>query len=217
MARLWRTGIDLVLPVRCLGCDRRADAWCEPCRAAALDLHVREHRCGLRTVAAAWYDADVREAILGYKERSRRDLARPLGWFLQAAVEVVSEGLTAPVLVPMPSTARAVRARGGDHMLRLARTAAGAGRIVVVLGARPGPDSARLSAAGRQVARSAGMFVRRGAEQLVRDRDVVLLDDIVTTGSTLEKAHALLASTGARTVRAAVVAQTPKEVTGPNA
>lgn len=213
--RLWRSGIDLVLPVRCLGCARRAEAWCAPCRGEALDLHFREHPGGLRTVAAASYDADVREAILAYKERSRRDLARPLAWFLQAAVDAASAGLDEPVLVPMPSTTQAVRRRGGDHLVRLVRTLSGEPSIAVALGARSGEDSSELSATGRRLARGQAMYARRGAGELVGGRDVLLVDDIVTTGSTLERAHTLMAASGARSVRAAVVAETPKQVSRP--
>lgn len=211
-ARLWQVGADLVLPVRCLGCGRRADAWCAPCRSEALDLQVREHPTGLRTVAAASYDGDVREALLGYKERARRDLRRPLAWLLAAALDVAATDLGDPVLVPMPSTVQAVRQRGGDHMVRLVHALAGDAQVAVTLGARSGADSAELSATGRRIARGQAMYARRGAAELVRGRDVLLVDDIVTTGSTLERAHALMLAAGARTVRAAVIAHTPKQV-----
>ncbi|WP_134322646.1 ComF family protein [Cumulibacter soli] len=209
---MWRAGSDLVLPVRCLGCDRRAYAWCQQCRSDALALQLREHPGGLRTVAACSYDGDVREALLGYKERGRRDLAAPIGWLLQAAIDAARDGLGDPVLVPMPSTSRAVRARGGDHMVRLLRALPAPRPIVIALGARAGDDSVELSASGRRMARGTSMYARRRVRELVGERDVLLVDDIVTTGSTLEKAHSLLRSAGARTIRAAVVAQTPKQV-----
>lgn len=215
--RLWRAGADLVLPVRCLGCDRRAEAWCVQCRTAALDLHVRQHPDGLRTIAAASYDADVRAAILAYKERARRDLAGPLTWLLQAALSAAATDLRDVVLVPMPSTAASVRRRGGDHLLRLTRLLPGGISVALALGARAAADSAELSAAGRRLARRQGMYARRGIEKLVAGHDVVLIDDIVTSGSTLENAHALVAASGARTVRGAVIAQTPKQVSTPRA
>ena len=73
------------------------------------------------------------------------------------------------VLVPVPSTPAAVRARGGDHVLRLARAAVGelrrAGwdvRVERLLGAaRPRRDSAGLDAAARQE-NLAGAFRTRG-------------------------------------------------------
>ena len=40
--RWLRATADLVLPVRCVGCGRRADPFCADCRADALDLRVRE-------------------------------------------------------------------------------------------------------------------------------------------------------------------------------
>ena len=57
------------------------------------------------------------------------------------------------------------------------------------------------------------MRLRRDAAALLRGRDVLLVDDIVTTGATLTTAAALVRSAGARTVRGAVIAATEKEVT----
>jgi predicted amidophosphoribosyltransferase len=141
----------------------------------------------------------VRELVLAYKERGRRGLAVPLGRLL---ADVVASGLPAgtPVaLVPVPATAAAIRARYGDHMLVLARRCAvelrRRGRAAAVaspLRARPRPDSAHLDrfqraeharhafaprwAAGSPRVRS----LRAAAEEGV----VVVLDDVLTTGST---------------------------------
>lgn len=78
----------------------------------------------LSITAAGAYDGALRTALLAYKERGRRDLAEPLGTLL-AQVVVVASG-TVPV--PVPCSARTSRARGGDHVLRLARIAARARR-----------------------------------------------------------------------------------------
>lgn len=212
--RWLRHAVDLVLPVTCLGCGQRAVAWCDQCRSDALDLHIREHASGLQTIAAATYDGDVRDAILGYKERGRRDVLAGLGWLLDAAIEAAAVDLSRPVLVPMPSTPAAVRRRGGDHMIRLVRSLEHDAPVVKALGTRSAADSAELSATGRRVTRGQAMFARRGAAELLRERDVVLIDDIVTTGATLEQAARIAGALGARSVRAAVVAHTPKEVSG---
>ncbi|WP_407643706.1 ComF family protein, partial [Cumulibacter manganitolerans] len=98
-----RAAGDLVLPVRCVGCGRRVDPYCAGCRADSLDLRVRPVGPDLLVVAAASYDGAVREAILGFKERGRRDLAGPLAWLLSAAVRSAAAGFDDAVLVPMPS------------------------------------------------------------------------------------------------------------------
>lgn len=209
-----RQAVDLVLPVQCVGCGARAVSWCPACQSAVLDLRVRELTGGLQVVAASSYAGAVREALLGYKERGRRDLTDALGRLLDAAVSAAEQGLRDPVIVTMPSARQATRRRGGDHMQRLARRALPTRPAAVVLGTRNARDAAELSAAGRQLARHTAMYARRGASALVSGRDVLLVDDIVTTGSTLARAHEIVAALGAREVRAAVVAETEKQVAG---
>lgn len=211
-ARDWlRSAADLVIPVRCLGCERRSEAWCTGCVGEALQMRVRDVDA-LEVVAAAGYDGATREALLLYKERGRRDLAGPLGWLLTAAVDAASAGLREPVLVPMPSTAGAARRRGGDHLLRLVRRIPGDRAVARTLGTRAGVDAVELSAAARALARRRSMYARGGADELLRGRDVLLVDDIVTTGSTLRRAGQIVAALGARRVRAAVIAETEKQV-----
>src|SRR5438445_8387688 len=100
--------VDLVLPRRCVGCGGHLAALCPRC---VPDLPAR------RTAAGAWaaavYDAAVRSALLAYKERGRRDLARPLAELLARSVgAALAAGRSPPgrvVLVPVPS-ARSVAA-----------------------------------------------------------------------------------------------------------
>src|SRR5829696_1014630 len=123
---------DLLLPSRCVGCPDPQGPLCASCRRPL--AHPRLHRPdpdppGLPLLAvASTYAGPVRAAVLAYKERSRRDLARVLGAGLAGAVGEVLLGLSQPVmavhLVPVPSVATAARRRGGQHVHRLAGVAA---------------------------------------------------------------------------------------------
>ena len=121
---------DLVLPSGCVGCRAPARGLCAGCRRA-LDTpfgHVPvpqpAHLPPLWV--ASWYQGPARAAILGYKERGRRDLVGLLADALARALSRILRVLSLArlLLVPVPSRRRAARLRGGDHVRRLADHAA---------------------------------------------------------------------------------------------
>ncbi|MDN5918412.1 MAG: ComF family protein [Pseudonocardia sp.] len=188
---------DLVLPSTCGGCGGPGGGWCPACaEATGGPLSVTLPRAG-PTAAAGRYRGPLRRALLGYKERGRRDLAPSLAGLLVppvAAVLPVSPP-GAVWLVPAPSRPGAARLRGGDHVARLARGLAvrldAAGlptRVAPVLALdRRVRDSVGLDPAQRAANLAGGMAMRAGpgAGRPAPDAVVVLVDDVVTTGATL--------------------------------
>ncbi|MEV6527204.1 phosphoribosyltransferase family protein [Longispora sp. NPDC051575] len=187
--------IDLVLPADC-PCGGQGP-FCPACRAVLagppLPTAPTPAPPGLPPcLASGPYDGPLRDVLLAYKERGRRDLAAPLGDQLAVGVSRLLANGPA-VLVPVPTTAAAVRARRGDHMERLARRAVDTLRrggrratLLRALVALPKPDSAGLSAAERALAAQGAFRVRAGCSGPLRaGLAVVLVDDILTTGSTL--------------------------------
>ncbi|MFI7425515.1 ComF family protein [Micromonospora sp. NPDC049836] len=224
---LWSDLTDLVLPAACAGCRARSaglrQGFCPSCAgelAALRPAPARPDPCppGLPPcVALGPYAGPLREGLLAYKERGRHGLARPLGALL-AEVVAAAVGPERPVtLVPVPDTARAARARYGDHLGRLTRHAAarlrGAGwpvRVLRPLRALPRPDSVALDSAGRAAAADAAFRLRRRLGAAPLDGPVVLLDDIVTTGATLAAVCRVLRGAGMTPNAAAVLAATQK-------
>ncbi|MDT7570937.1 MAG: hypothetical protein QOE05_1111 [Actinomycetota bacterium] len=212
--------LDLVLPQPCAGCGGDG-AWCGNCAhalAAAAAAPLGRTRpdptpTGFpRAASAAPYAGPVRGALLAHKERGRLGLGPPLGRALAAAIGCLQ--LPADVvLVPVPSARPAVRARGHDHALRLARFAATAltadGRLTrvqpLLAAGRDLGDQSALGAAGR-AANLAGAFVVR--RDLPAGLPVVVVDDVVTTGASLVEAARALTAAGATVEGAATVAAT---------
>lgn len=191
--------LDLVLPRRCVGCQSAGVALCARCAAAdVLSVDVD----GLLVTAAATYDGAVRAALLAYKERGRRDLARPLRALLAAALEPHDPG---GFLVPVPSSAAARRARGGDHVTRLLPRRRRSQQALHLI--RSVRDSAGLDVEAR-AANLAGAL--RAVPPPWSGAAAVIVDDIVTTGSTVGEAARALRTAGWNVPGAAVVAATQR-------
>jgi predicted amidophosphoribosyltransferase len=205
--------LDLVLPRRCLGCGAAARGLCVACVGA--DEPLLAAAAPVPVFAATAYQGAVRSALLRYKERGRRDLARPLGELLSRAVAAVLQqhaGLSSarPVLVGIPSSRVDAAVRGGDHVARLARRAAircGTPYASGVLAlARAKRDSTGLDVRAR-AENLAGAFLARPAAPHAA---AVIVDDIVTTGATVREVARVLAAAGWPVLGAAAVAATPR-------
>jgi predicted amidophosphoribosyltransferase len=202
--------VELVLPRSCVACRRPGAALCQQCRPVARPIGTDFD--GLPVIAAASYDGALRAALLGYKERGRRDLRRPLADLLGVAVHVLG-GPGGATLVPVPSTARARRARGGDHVVRLARPVArrlGLSVSTPLRLQRATRDSAGLT----EPQRAANLDHAMVAAPPARPVSVILIDDIVTTGATLREAARALRAASWPVQGAAVIAATPRRAAG---
>jgi predicted amidophosphoribosyltransferase len=222
--------LDLVLPPICAGCDRPGAMVCPAC---ALELAgdpaprpPDPPPLGLPECwSAAPYRGVPRRLVLTYKERGRTALIRPL---TDALVSVLLQVPSAPrgpfAVVPVPSARAAVRRRGHDPVGRLAAAVAHRLRALgrpavfspVLRHRRRVRDQAGLSSAER-AANLAGALVmgkRRtdlpGALWGLPAPVAILVDDIVTTGTTLTEAATTLRRAGVRVPLAVTLTATPR-------
>ncbi|MFE7460816.1 ComF family protein [Streptomyces sp. NPDC057554] len=201
----WREVCGLVLPVSCAGCGRPRTELCVVCGAALSGAPPRRVRpsprpAGLPVVhAAAPYENAVRAVLLAHKERGALGLAGPLGRALAAAVRAGTGRMGAEgplLLVPVPSARPATAARGHDPVRRIARAAADElrrsgrpARVLPVLRQRRAvADQSGLGAYRRRLNLAGALEVATGGERLLVPGRVVLVDDLLTTGSTLAEA-----------------------------
>lgn len=158
------------------------------------------------------YAGARRQAILAMKEHGRGDLVAPLSWALAIGVHrllvwgMVETPLT---IVPAPTRRSAARRRGGDPVTRMARMAvtaiAGRPDITVVQALRMKAltrDSVGLGIAAREH-NIAGRVLLRGARPRT---EVVLVDDIVTTGATARESVKILHAAGVRVAAVLAIA-----------
>ncbi|EFQ82677.1 ribosomal subunit interface protein [Aeromicrobium marinum DSM 15272] len=199
---------DLVLGATCPGCDRPALTWCRPCavRARPTPGPVDPAPVALVTgppVTAALVNTEVVARLLvGWKEQGRFALLRPWAAALASAACLHVDPGRPLALVPVPTDPAHVRRRGGDLVLDLTRLAATELRRtgVEVVAApclrrrRHTLDQRGLGASDRQ-ANVRGAFVAL-PRRIPADHDLVVVDDIVTTGATASEAVRALAAAG---------------------
>ncbi len=118
-------------------------------------------------------------------------------------------GATAGYVLAVPSTKRRNRERGFDPAVRLAQRIAwrlGLPRKQWLL--RPRDTSAQSSL--HQSERFTNISGAFRASHRVSRKDVLLVDDIMTTGATLSEATSTLLRAGARSVSVCILARTPE-------
>lgn len=221
--RLWAA----LFPTRCLGCRRHGEPICSRCQEAIPWLGPeRCPRCaepsamggpcgrcrrgegaldGIR--AACAFEGLVRQAIHDLKYRQARALAPLVAGFL--AESLARRPLDADVIVPVPLAPARRRERGYNQSELIADHLAG------TIGVRPTSSALRrLRETPPQVGRSAAERREnvRGAfacpdSDAVCGRRVLVIDDVATTGSTLEACAEPLKDAGAAQVFGLVVAR----------
>ncbi|MGI8308207.1 ComF family protein [Saccharopolyspora hattusasensis] len=201
--------VDLMLPLRCAGCDVAGTAWCRDCSRELGGLRRVERPLlepGPPAYALGRYRGAARRAVLAYKESGRRHLAEPLARHLAVGLCAIAAEHRldqAWCLVPAPSRAIASRRRGGAHMSRIAHRAAAAltasGQPSVVadclITARGAADSAGLDAAER-VRNLSGRVLGRTGRIPPPTAQVAVIDDVITTAATAASCVAVLGTAG---------------------
>ena len=193
----------MFLPMRCPLCEAIGAAPCASCARALVAAPVLSMVVGCDSVAACYcYDGAARALVLALKYRNRRDSTTFCAMAIAARVPAVD------VVTWAPSTPSRVRARGFDQAEVLARAV---GRELGV------PARAVLRRVSRTHQTGLGAAARRQGPVFVarpgrlEGTTVLIVDDIVTTGSTFAHAAAAVRAAGARAVHARAVAWTPRK------
>jgi predicted amidophosphoribosyltransferase len=216
---------SLLAPPTCWSCRapaRDGDALCGACRATLPFLRGRRcPRCALPlpcgprcpgaggAVACAWSPVALAGPARALVHALKYAGAGPAADVMAAQmVAGAPAGMLSPgvVLVPVPSHRRHTRARGADHARALAQRVGGrTGLPVTSCLARAGP-AVRQMGAGRAERRARGRLELR-----VRGPapwSAVLVDDVHTTGATLEACACALRAAGSDHVAALTYART---------
>jgi ComF family protein len=216
-----RVAVDLLFPAQCAVCRRGGSLLCDACGAALPRAEGR--RCGrcwrpssrgicadcleeppaFESVRAAFVmDGEARRLVHQLKYQGLSALGAPMARLMDDVAE-------ADVVVPVPLHRGRQRSRGYNQAAELAKhIARGAGLAYDERAARRVRATAPLARSqGRDERRRivAGAFA--GTRERVEGRRIMLVDDVVTTGATLDACSRALLNVGATAVRCVTFAR----------
>ena len=218
--------LDLLLPLRCLGCGREGDLICPSCRQSLPRIRLPLcQRCGatagegnlcrlcinhpltmdgIRSVFL--FQGTVRQAILQLKYKHLKALAMPLGELLNEYLS--SHPLKGEVLVPVPLHPKRLRERGYNQASLLAQELGKLTGLPVVedmlIRVQDSVPQARTRSAIERRHNVQGVFA---CPKSLEGKQILLLDDVCTTGATLDACAIALKAAGAGSVWGLTVAR----------
>ena len=196
---------DLLFTPSCLGCSSLGEWVCQRCLR---DLEVQTGRqipYVDQVIAANSYESWIKEKVISYKS-GEFHLARGLA---EVLLNKCLSLLDQTILIPVPSTLEKIKLRQLDTMLHVANQI----RLLEVK-YKVHPNLNLIKTVSDQVglshqSRIENMADAFGVSQKVIG-DVILIDDVITTGSTLSAAAKTLKLAGANSVTAVALCSAGK-------
>ena len=206
--------LDVVFPYTCRGCGRLGSVLCERCKKHNIQASVgvcprckksvKKCCCEVPVYGFCYREGLIDDLLKEYKYKSVRGAAEALAECLDVAIP--DEVLEAEI-VPLPTAPKHIRARGFDHTLYLAKALAKRREGFSVCRALKRTsndvqvgkdDKVRLKQAER--AYEADVGCRVDPEKLY-----ILIDDVWTTGASVEAATKVMKKAGATRLASAVI------------
>jgi ComF family protein len=158
---------------------------------------------------ARFADGPVRILVHRLKYGDRMELAAPMGaWMARAGAELLAD---ADVLVPVPLHRRRLWQRRFNQAAALAEAITKQSGIpcdpFTLVRTKATPPQVRLSRARRAQNMQGAFAVPAADRPRLRDKRIVLIDDVLTSGATLNAAARVLLRAGARSVDVLVFAR----------
>lgn len=227
LVKLKGIALDLLFPQWCVGCGKAGELLCSSCcRSLPRIMPPLCPRCGkpqssgiLCPVCVGWraeidgirspfrFDGVIRQAIHQLKYRNLKALALPLSQLLQDYLN--TNHLPGEVLVPAPLHRKRLRERGYNQSGLLARELGKLVNLPVVddclIRQHHALPQARTSTVDERRSNVAGAFSCR--DRSLHDKQVLLIDDVSTSGATLDACAAALKAAGAASVWGLVLAR----------
>lgn len=215
---LWSGLKSLIIPIECVSCGASNIIICTSCRTQLLDSPEAQPvllstRPPFKLASQLPFNDVVSRIVLGAKDDGNADLERVLVDSLTRTRALFSSEL---ILIPIPGTTRARQARGRDFLFDVCQSIAKVtGDLVLpilTLGRKVAPQK-KLNAHERLMNMQGALRIREDLKVKFHDahprHELLLVDDVLTTGATMREGFRALTAGGAWCVGGISAAYSP--------
>ena len=214
--KLLNTMLDIVFPVNCIVCGKSGQELCIKCISMCPEAE-RE--------SAEWifplYDyrhPPIKKAIWLLKYKGKRGLTKTFAEIMYGRIiEELSDlsrfnNFQKPILIPIPLAKRRLRERGFNQstllcneLVKIDKNANFTLEKNILIKPTDGEHQARVEDRQKRIKNIAGSFSIKNPEK-IKNKNIILIDDVTTTGATLSEAKKTLRASGAKKIIAFTVA-----------
>jgi predicted amidophosphoribosyltransferase len=197
---------SLLFPTRCFGCRELGFAICSQCRKLWNPHPYTSQISKLTVFSAVPYSVVAKNILLSAKEQNIKSADKLVLNAMKAALVELFRKYPSCALIPIPSRSSSNRRRGRDFINQMANSLAkqmGVGVLPLLEHQRKIRDQSKLGRLGRSENLAMALGVKSEFQGNYFGEQVVILDDLLTTGATINEANRALTKAGFKVQAAA--------------
>lgn len=208
--------LSLLFPSKCLGCKKEDEILCEIC-ISILPQTVRSPDPTIIPIFR-YKNIVIKNAVWALKYHSNKEIGRILAQTMydrmlgELSVQKIFSNFHTPLLIPIPLSKKRLRNRGfnqaeviGKEIFRIDGGISFSYRANVLYKIKDTPNQVSIKDKGERLRNLRGCFSVANTNA-IKDKNIILIDDVTTTGATITEARKTLLAAGAKKVIAFTIA-----------
>jgi len=207
IAKTFENTVNLLTETNCIVCGKRSygKRLCNDCSALINDPPSITPRrlANLTLYYFGFYEGKLRDFILSYKFNNHHSLAKTFAVMIRNTL--IANGINPDIITYVPATKSAKKKRGYDHMRLIASQLSDLTSVDLVDALKAVRETDQLKTSDRSEAVK-GKFQLAEKSYIIKDKNVLLVDDVLTTGSTIMEASKVLKTANPKNLFVCVIA-----------